>query len=329
MVSNLFDHRFLWVKLRSLLIESVRVYVGLLKIMLPISIAVRLLQQTNVIGYLGEVFGPLVVLLGLPPEGGLVWVNTLLTNIYGGMITFQALGLGTTLSIAQTSVLCQLMLVAHTFPIELSIARKAGIPLMTMFLWRFGLAICSAWSLYAILNVFNLLQQPVDLPEAMALPISENNTWMAWVMNELHRFALVFLVVFLLMVLMRILKAIGFIDAFSRSLKPLMDWLGIHTSVIPITVVGMTLGILYGGALMIEETKKTEIPAKDIFYAFCLMGLCHSIIEDSLLMMALGANVYTVFFFRPLCALITVFFVVRVMNKVPERWLKKIIQAKK
>ncbi len=327
MLSKAFDYKAWWMLLQGLLTESIRVYWGLLKIMLPISIVVRLLQQTNAIDHLGKAFGPLVVLLGLPPEGGLVWVNTLLTNIYGGMITFHALGLGTVLSVAQTSVLCQLMLVAHTFPIELSIARKAGIPLFSMFLWRFGLAIVSAWSLSLILSFSDLFQYPVNVPEALSLPASGHDTWTAWLLNECHRFALVFLVVLALMALMRMLKAIGFIDAFSRSLKPVMDWLGIHTAVIPITVVGMTLGILYGGALMIEETKKTNIPAKDIFYAFCLMGLCHSIIEDSLLMMALGANPYVVFLFRPFWALITLFFVVRLVNKIPERWVKKIIQA--
>ena len=141
--------------LRDLVNESIRVFVGLLKIMLPISIVVRMLQQTNVIEYLGETLGPLVLLVGLPPEAALVWVNTLITNIYGGMITFHALGLGNTLSIAQTSVLCQLMLVAHTFPIELTVARKAGIPLLSMFLWRFGLAILSAGFLYKSLSFFD------------------------------------------------------------------------------------------------------------------------------------------------------------------------------
>jgi hypothetical protein len=310
---------------RSLLKESIRVFIGLLKIMLPISIAVRILQQTNVIETLGQAFGPLVVLLGLPAEGALVWVNTLITNIYGGMITFHSLGLGNTLSVAQTSVLCQLMLVAHTFPIELTVARKAGIPFLSMFLWRFGLAIISAWFLYTSLSFFDLLNSPVQLPHAMSLPGSANDNWFNWAMHELHRYALVFLVVLALMVLMRILKASGFLDAFSRWLKPVMDWLGIHSSVIPITVVGMSLGILYGGALMIEETRKNNIAPKDVFYAFCLMGLCHSIIEDSLLMMSLGANGYVVFLYRPVWALVTLFFALRLFEKLPAKILAKIV----
>jgi hypothetical protein len=314
--------------LSSLVKDAFRVYLDLLKIMLPVSLGVRLLQQTNVIDILGNWLAPLAIALGLPSGGAMVWVNTLLTNMYGGMITFHSLQLGATMSVAQVTVLAQLMLVAHTFPIELSIARKAGIPFLSMFLWRFIMAIVSAWMLYLLLSSFQLLTAPVHLPEAMTLPGTAQDTWPVWLMNEVQRYIMVFFVVLALMAVMRILKASGFIDAFSRSLRPVMRWLGIHESVIPITVVGMTLGILYGGALMIEETRKHNLAPKDVFYAFCLMGICHSIIEDSLLMMTLGANGYVVFLYRPLCALVTLFIVVRVFNSLPAKLSTWIMQRK-
>ncbi|MDB5272695.1 MAG: hypothetical protein JWO58_1062 [Chitinophagaceae bacterium] len=296
--------------------------------MVPVSVGIRLLQQTNAIERIGHWFAPLAISLGLPSGASMVWVNTLLTNMYGGMITFHSLGLGTSMSVAQVTVLAQLMLVAHTFPIELSIARKAGIPFLSMFFWRFLLAISSAWLLYRTLTFFQLLQEPVRLPDVMALPGNMNDSWSAWFFNELHRYAMVFVVVLALMAVMRLLKATGFIDVFSRSLRPVMRWLGIHESVIPITVVGMTLGILYGGALMIEETRKHQLAPKDVFYAFCLMGICHSIIEDSLLMMTLGANGYIVFLYRPVCALLTLFVAVRLFNVLPERLSQWIMQRK-
>ena len=296
--------------------------------MIPVSIGVRLLQQTNAIDILGDWFSPLAVALGLPAGAAMVWVNTLLTNMYGGMITFHSLNLGQTMSIAQVTVLAQLMLVAHTFPIELSVARKAGVPLLSMFAWRFVMAIVSAWMLYLLLSSFHVLNEPVALPEAMALPGTANDNWSMWLWNEVQRYIMVFFVVLALMAVMRVLKASGFMDAFSRSLRPVMRWLGIHESVIPITVVGMTLGILYGGALMIEETRKHNLASKDVFYAFCLMGICHSIIEDSLLMMTLGANGYVVFLYRPVCALLTLFIVVRLFNLLPPQLSKWIMQRK-
>ena len=296
--------------------------------MVPVSIGIRLLQQTNAINILGNWLAPLALALGLPSGGAMVWVNTLLTNMYGGMITFHSLGLGHTMSVGQVTVLAQLMLVAHTFPVELSVARKAGIPLLSMFVWRFVMAIVSALMLHLLLSSFNLLTEPVVLPQAMILPGTVQDTWLMWLWNEVHRYIIVFFVVLALMAMMRLLKASGLIDAFSNWLRPVMRWLGIHESVIPITVVGMTLGILYGGALMIEETRKHNLAAKDVFYAFCLMGICHSIIEDSLLMMTLGANGYVVFLYRPICALLTLFVVVRLFNALPPTLSKWIMQRK-
>ena len=190
------------------------------------------------------------------------------------------------------------------------------------------MAIVSAWMLYLMFSFFNILNEPITLPEAMTLPGTMKDTWSMWLWNEVQRYVMVFFVVLALMALMRVLKASGFIDAFTRSLRPVMRWLGIHESVIPITVVGMTLGILYGGALMIEETRKHNIASKDIFYAFCLMGICHSIIEDSLLMMTLGANGYVVFLYRPVCALATLFIFVRLFNAFPKKLALWIMQRK-
>lgn len=314
--------------LYDLVKDAFRVYLDLLKIMVPVSIGIRLLQQTNVIDILGAWFSPVALALGLPSGAAMVWVNTLLTNMYGGMITFHSLELGNAMTVAQVTVLAQLMLVAHTFPIELSIARKAGIPILSMFAWRFVMAIVSAWTLYMLLSSFQLLNEPIVLPHAMGLPGKANDDWFMWLWSEAQRYVMVLFVVVALMATMRVLKASGFMDAFSRSLRPVMRWLGIHESVIPITVVGMTLGILYGGALMIEETRKHKLASKDVFYAFCLMGICHSIIEDSLLMMTLGANGYVVFLYRPLCALLTLFIVVRLFNLLPIHFAKWIMQRK-
>ena len=307
--------------------EVVRVYWGLLKIMLPVSIGVRIIQQTNLISWLGELIAPLTAQLGLPAVSGVVWINTIITNIYGGMITFHSFALGDSLTVAQASVLCQLMLVAHTFPVELTVARKAGIPLTTMFLWRFGLAIFSAWLLYVILNTFHLLQEPVQLSSTFEFPGSVNDTWIMWFQNEVHRYVIVFFVVMALMSMMRFLKAIGVIEMMTFWFRPIMNGLGIHASVIPITVVGMTLGILYGGALMIEETRKNNLAPRDVFYAFCLMGLCHSIIEDSLLMMSLGANGMAVFLYRPAIALLVLFVTIKLLKYIPTKWVDKITQV--
>lgn len=96
----------------------------------------------------------------------------------------------------------------------------------------------------------------------------------------------------------------------------------------PMTVIGLSLGILYGGALIIKETEEKKIPKMDVFYAFVLMGLCHSLIEDSLLMISMGANWSMIFIFRMVFALLITFLLVKITKLFPAKQLEKWVTTK-
>jgi hypothetical protein len=57
-----------------------------------------------------------------------------------------------------------------------------------------------------------------------------------------------------------------------------------------VTVIGMTMGLTYGGGLIIHETQAGHIPKKDVFAAVSLMSLSHALIEDTLLLALIGAS---------------------------------------
>src|SRR5680860_1455298 len=99
----------LWRQLQAVLCELVRETLStcliLFKIIVPISIATRFLQQWGVVDQLGVLLGPVMHLVGLPGEIGLVWATAMLTNLYGGVVVFSSLAPGLDLSIAQVTVL--------------------------------------------------------------------------------------------------------------------------------------------------------------------------------------------------------------------------------
>lgn len=304
---------------KNLLKDTGKSALLLYKIMIPISIGVKLLQYLGWIDVLGNVLAPIMKLVGLPGACGIVWATTMVTNIYGGMIAFYALPISDTLTTAQVSILCCMMLMAHALPIELQIARKAGCKLWIMFLIRFGFGILTAVVMNQLLETTQWLQEPNHIqwkPEIVA-----NATLWGWVVGEIKKYIIVFFVVMALLFVMRLLKKSGALNKFSEGLKPVLGILGINKEVIPMTVVGMSLGILYGGALIIKETQEKDIPKIDVFYAFVLMGLCHSLIEDSLLMISMGAHWSMVFIFRMAFALIVTFVFVKITRYMPEKWL--------
>ncbi|MBN2418302.1 MAG: hypothetical protein JXL81_02875, partial [Deltaproteobacteria bacterium] len=91
----------------------------------------------------------------------------------------------------------------------------------------------------------------------------------------------------------------------------------------PITIIGMTMGIGYGGGLIIREAKSGTLTGRDIFFSLSFMGLMHSMIEDTMLMILLGGHVTGVLIFRFLFAMTVIFTIVKLMKKVPEAAFKR------
>ncbi|MEG1573013.1 MAG: nucleoside recognition domain-containing protein [Bacteroidales bacterium] len=296
--------------------QALRSFWVIFKIMLPVSIIVKFLQLTGLISVIGNVLAPLMELMGLPGEMGIVWASTMLSNIYGGMITLFSIGGNLQLTVAQITVLASIMLAAHTFPVELLVARKAGIKMLPQFILRFGFGLFIGFTLFHFYRFFGLYTQVPLVSQIFETP--ENDTLGIWLLNEIKNYGIVFLIIFSLSTLMDILKRIGWLDKFSKILEPILGALGISRKVIPITVIGLTLGIAYGGALIIEEARTQTIAKKDIFYAFVLMSLCHSIIEDSLLMMSIGASFTGVFVARCLFAFSIAWGIVRCTKKMSD-----------
>jgi hypothetical protein len=289
------------------------------RFMIPISIVVKILQETGLIVYVGDALAPLMKLMGLPGEMGLVWASSIIANIYGGLIAyFQMMPNIEPLTVAQVTVLATIILIAHTFPIELMVTKKAGAKLVPMFLFRFGFGFVGGVLIFWTYRFLGVLE---GCPEAVntLLAGKKDPTLLEWSINELKNYGFLFIWITALIILLDILKRIGAIDKLNSWLAPILRVLGIGKDVIPITVVGMTLGLAYGGGLIINGVNQGGLKKRDVLYALILMALCHSIIEDSLLMMSIGAHYTGVFVFRMCFALIITYLFVRITSKWSEK----------
>ena len=308
---------------RSLLKDVFRTVLILFKIMIPVSIIVKILQMLGFITVIGHMLYPIMKFVGLPGEMGLVWATGMTTNLFGGIIAFINISGGLDLSIAQVTTISIMMLVAHTFPIELPIARKTGVRLVAMFLIRFLFAFAFGFIIYHLYKAFGwhtLTAQIVWKPEAM-----HDDSISSWALEQLKSYGVIIAFIFSLMLLLRILNKIGVIAIITRLLNPFLKFLGIGKQVTTIALVGLTLGIVYGGALIIDEVKSNpSIPKKDIFYAMVLMGLCHSVIEDTILMVSLGASFIGVFVIRLLLSMFVVFCLVRITRLLSDKTMNRI-----
>jgi hypothetical protein len=308
--------------LREVFFDTLRTCGVLFKIIVPISIVTRLLQQWGVVEQLGVLLGPVMKLVGLPGEIGLVWATAMITNLYAGMVVFASIAPGLSLSVAQVTVLTTMMLVAHALPVELRIAQKAGTRFRTQALIRVGGALLLGALLNLVYQWSGHLQQKNN---ALWNPPPVDPSWLGWMANEVRNLLSIALIIFTLMTFLRFLKWIGLIDLLTRLLEPVLTLLGIGRQAAPLTIVGMTLGLSYGGGLIIQEAQSDRLSKQDVFCSIALMGLCHSLIEDSLLMMVLGGHASGVLWGRLIFALIVVFLFSRLLRVLPQRIFERYI----
>jgi hypothetical protein len=299
--------------LAEVLRQSLRTSFDLFKVIVPIILLIRLLDLLGVIKYLGIALGPVMELVGLPGQTGLVWATTMVTNLYGGVAVFVSLDV--TMSAAQVTVLTTMMLIAHNLPVELRIAQKAGTRFRMMAVLRIGGALLAGLSLNHFYRATGWLSQTNKAVFRGAL----DNSWLGWLQGQGIFLLGIMAIILALMLLIRTLKAVGLMDLLARLMEPGLRLLGMSRDAAPVTVIGMTLGLAYGGGLIIQEARSGILGKRDVFFSLALMGLTHSLFEDTSLMMMLGGRLSGILVWRVAFSLLVIFLLVRVLGRVSER----------
>ena len=297
------------IEVKKLSMRVWRVYWALLKIMVPVLIIVKLLDVFGASHYLSLVLSPLMEFVGLPAEMGIVWAAAILVNIYTSMAVFFSIALLEPLTVAQMTVLATMILIAHGLPMESAISKAAGLGWLYTISLRIGGALVLGFILHWGFDAFSLLQQPNQVlwrPEVL------DDSLQSWLIVQLQTLLFAFVMISSLVVIMRLLDYFGIEKLLHWLLTPFLKLLGIGKEAANITIIGMVLGLSFGGALLIEQAKSGQVSKRNIFLAMSLLCLCHSIIEDTLLVMLLGADLLGVLWARLIFSFIFVMVLARV-----------------
>jgi len=304
---------------KELVTDAFSACLELFKVMVPIIIGVKILQELDLIRYIAMPLEPVMGLLGLPAEMGLVWAFAIINNIYTGLIVLMSLIGDNPLTVAQATIIGTLMLVAHGLPVECAIARKSGARFRFQALTRILGAFLLCWMLNAIYTATDTLQEPAVMLLRADQLAGGDASLPGWAYDQTKNLISIFFVVLGLMIVMRILKAIRVIDLLDTILRPILNLIGIGPKASAITVIGLTMGLSYGGGLIINEAKSGNVGKEDVFYSLTLMGLCHSLIEDTLLIMLIGGHMSGIFWGRLLFSIIATAGIVQLVRTMPPR----------
>ncbi|MEH6470779.1 MAG: hypothetical protein V7752_05960 [Halopseudomonas sp.] len=296
----------------------------LYKMMIPVVIVVKLLEEFGAIELVTGLLAPLMGWVGLPESMGLVWATAMLTNIYAGLVVFYPLALSEPLSVAQVTVLAILVLSAHSLPLEAQVARRAGIRLPVTLLLRIGGGLLLGLLLHWSYSWGELHQQANTL---IWQPEAPDTSWTGWAGQQLYFLLVVFFVIAALLTLMRLLRVLGVEKLMIWMLQPVLRLLGIGTQATSITIIGITLGLSFGAGILIREVQAGHIPQQDIFGSIMLLGVCHSLIEDTLLLMLIGAQADGILWLRLGFAVVLIALLSRLYRRLPQPWIDRYLMV--
>ncbi len=302
--------------------NAVSVSMTLFRVMIPIIIVVKVLREFELIDLLAVPLAPVMHLVGLPASMGLVWATGLVNTVYSAMVVFVSLAPDAGLTQAQATVLCTMLLIAHGLPVELKVAQQCGVSMRAQGALRVGAALVCGLGLHLLFDGLHLLQGPNAV---LFTPGEEPATLALWALGEVRNLASIFCIILGLMCIMRLLDALRVTALCNWLLRPVLRAVGIGRAASTVTIVGLALGLSYGSGLIIHESRSGRIGGRDLFYSLTLMGLAHALIEDTMLMLLLGAHMGGVFWGRLLFSLAFMALLVRLTSGLSDETFGRLL----
>ncbi|MBU0928101.1 MAG: transporter [Spirochaetes bacterium] len=284
------------------LASGARTALYLIRIMVPVSLAVALLKWSGVLSWGASFLAPAMGLLGLPGEAAVVLLSSALLNVYSAIAVIETLPLST----REITILAIMCLTAHNLIIETAVMRKSGSSAFKMVVLRIG------WAL-ALGYLFNLVL-PAGRSAAIAaadsaVPAAAFWPSMAgWGLSTLRLIAKIVVLVVAIMIGQRLMEEFRVMDFLSRVTSPAMRVFGLSENASFLWIVINVVGYAYGAAIIMERVKDGKMKPQEADLFNHHAGLCHSLLEDTTMFLAIGVSLFWITVPRLAAALAVVWF---------------------
>ena len=171
----------------------------LLKLMIPISLTVTLLQHWGVLAWMAGYLNPLFSVLGLPGESAILFISGAAAGTYAGVAAMMSVHL----TLRQATIVGIMILLCHALPMECTVNHKTGSSFWRMGLIRIVVAFVAAMCLNLLLPE---MSQPY-LYVGAAAESSLTEVLLTWAVSQIKIAIMVFLIIYSLMVVQRLIEA--------------------------------------------------------------------------------------------------------------------------
>lgn len=270
----------------------------LLKLMIPISLAVALLQHWGILAWIAGYLNPLFHMLGLPGESAVLFISGAAAGTYAGIAAMMSVHL----TLRQATIVGIMILICHALPMECTVNHKTGSSFWKMGLIRILMAFVAAVFLNRVLPEMSVPY--IYIGAAAESSLAE--VLLTWAVSQLKIAVMVFLIIYVLMVLQNLIQQYSLLDPLSRFLSPLMRLFGLPRQAAYMWLVGNVLGLSYGSAVMLDLEEKGQITRQDANAVNYHLIMNHSMLEDTIVLAFTGVSVFWILATRLLFALVVV-----------------------
>lgn len=298
--------KILYISTKQSIGKSLKLSVWLLKIIVPVSLAVSMLQYFGIIASIAPLAAPLFSIIGLPGEAAIVFISSIFLPLYAPIAILATLNL----SLRSITILALMCLITHNMVVETAIQKRTGSSAIKMFTLRLSSSFVAAYVLHLILPIDTQTLQQITIDNQTLSLVA---TLWIWVQSTFWLSIKIILIITGLMILQNTLKNLNLLQHISNFFAPLMRWFGLSRNVAFLWFVAQTLGLAYGAAVMIENVESGEVTKDEANTLNHHIAVNHSLLEDTLLFASIGVPVFWITIPRITMALMVV-------------WIKKITE---
>jgi spore maturation protein SpmB len=211
-------------------------------------------------------------------------------NVYAAISAAVAVDL----DVRALTILSVMTLCAHNMITETAVQKKTGSSAVRIVITRTFMAFALAFALNHIL--------PGEVMASTFENSVQNLSFMAmfkdWIISTLGLVVKMTLLIYSLSIMQKLLAEYGVIRVVAKSLRPVLAIFGLPAKTAFLWIVANILGLAYGAAVMIDESKSGKISRRDIDLLNTHIGISHSNFEDLFLVSSIGGVWYIILLTR-------------------------------
>ena len=270
--------------------SSIKSSIIILKLIVPIYIIADILFYYNLLEYITFIFQPITSFLDLPSEAALSIVSGMFLSLYAAI----AFAVPLNLTAKEWTILAVFLGICHSLIVETAIMEKIGISKTFSILLRLigGFSVGYITTLLPnswFTNQITPNTNHIDLPKYDSIFQLLSNS----IIESLYLSMQIIILITILIFVLDFIKSLKIVEEYSNKVN----------SAFSITI-GVIIGITYGAGILISEYEKNTLSKKEILYIGTFLMICHAIIEDTLLFVIFGANIWVIITLRVIFAFI-------------------------